>query len=508
MTQRPTGDEVEALATGRTPIFRWLLGSHCVPVLVVSVAVVVILVGLVHVTSLLRTLAEQELESLHDEGGLHRAAWTLDVSMRHGEGDCRSGQAPDPPRERVSFSEARLRTMLGQVQADVAAPMRQLSLDYLELAEEMQSRRGCEGLLAPDLLRRRALLDEQLTNVWVSRLQELHREVSRKDRDAREFGNAAAIGGILIAGLSLVVAVVVAARAAGVLTRALANLTETAQRVGRGDFRTPVSIGNPPSELADFGDELERMRLQLEQLETLKQEILASISHELRTPLSKIRESLALLQDGVVGEVDPRQRKVVQIARRACESEIRMVTTLLDLSRLRAGSPVRRHPGVSLDHLVARAIDDERAVADERGVAIKLEAAGDSPTGNFDSVMIERAIANLIRNAIAVSNRGQTVTVRRTFVHDRPGARTWACVRVEDHGPGVPEEIRESMFNAFVTRAVPNSAKSVGIGIGLSLAREIASAHAGELDCPTQPTGAVFRLWLPLDDQPSPSTTS
>jgi two-component system sensor histidine kinase GlrK len=184
-----------------------------------------------------------------------------------------------------------------------------------------------------------------------------------------------------------------------------------------------------------------------------------------------------------------------------------MVTTLLDLSRLRAGSPVRRRPDINLDHLVQRAVEDETNFADERGVKIEFKPIGDNPTGYFDPVMIERATANLVRNAIAVSKRGQTVSVGRTLAEDRPDGRRWACIRVEDHGPGVPPEIRESMFDAFVTRAVPNSNKDVGIGIGLSLAREVATAHDGELDCPHQSTGAVFRLWLPLDDQAPKANT-
>lgn len=498
---RPGPTRASARASGFwTRLQGWLLLSHLAPVLVVTFAVVLLLVGLVRITKLLETLAEDELEALQDEGELHRAAWTLDVSMRHGEDDCATGEAPQAARSRVAQSAERLAGSLAENNA-VAEQMLELARDYLVLANSMLSAPGCAGLSDPVLLRRRTELDEQLTNVWVSRLQELHDEVSRQDKHAREFGMRAALVGIFVASLSLALAAFVAVRSARVITSALGSLAEIARRVGRGDFRTQASLGKVPTELAELGDELERMRVQLEQLETLKQEILASISHELRTPLSKIRESLALLQDGVVGAVDPRQEQVVRIARRACESEIRMVTTLLDLSRLRAGSPVRLRDDVALDRLIENAMEDEQVQSDERGVKLQFEAEGDGPIGRFDPVLVERAIANLIRNATAVSKRGDVVLIRRSVSQGRPGASKWACVSVHDRGPGVLPEIRDSMFNAFVTRPVPNSAKGIGVGIGLSLAREVTLAHGGDLECDESvegSIGATFRLWFPL----------
>ncbi|HLT36092.1 MAG TPA: HAMP domain-containing sensor histidine kinase [Enhygromyxa sp.] len=486
--------------------------------LVITGAVILMLIGMVQVTAVLQTLAEQELEALNEEGYLHRAAWTLDVSMRHGEADCRTGTPSGPTRSRIADSAARLDLSLTSA-TDVTPPMRELAAGYLDLATRMQEREGCEGLLDKTLLRRRADLDEQLTNVWVSRLAELHQQVSVKDLRARKLGTRTAIAGIVLAGLSSVLAALLAGRSARILTRALANLTEVTRRVGRGDLSTPVSIGDGPSELVDLAEEFARMRLQLQELEALKQGILASISHELRTPLSKIRESLALLHDGVVGDVDPRQRQVVEIARRACESEIRMVTTLLDLTRLRAGSPVRMRNGVNLDGVIENAIDDERGQADERGVRVEFETVGELPTGSLDPVLVERAIANLIRNSIAVSKRGQQVLIRRVVTRERPGwsagsctssgETTWACVTIHDQGPGVPVEIRESLFEAFVTRAVPSSSKGLGFGLGLALAREIARAHGGELELDDDvEIGATFRLWLLLGPRPPTSPVS
>jgi two-component system sensor histidine kinase GlrK len=249
-----------------------------------------------------------------------------------------------------------------------------------------------------------------------------------------------------------------------------------------------------------LADELERMRAQLQLFEKLKQGFLASVSHELRTPLSKIREALALLSDGAVGDLEPRQARVVQIARTACEREIRMVTTLLDLSRLRAGSPLRLTNGIALESVVQHAVSDERAEATSRGVEVLLTVRADGARCRLDPVLMECAVANLVRNAVAVSKRGQTVQV--TCEHaPGPTQAPGFLVTVVDEGPGVPPAIRATVFDAFVTHEVPTSGKAIGVGIGLALAREVARAHAGDLTLVEgDGSGACFELWLPADD--------
>lgn len=488
-------------------LFTRLLLSHSAPLLVIASALALTLIALVRMTAALSALGEDELGSLRREGDLHRSAWVLDVSMRHGHDDCAAGRQ-FPVRSRVEGATRDLRLALANSAA--ATPvLKEMVERYLALADDMLANPEiCRALTDRALQERREILDEELTNSWVARLDELHAEVTRKEGEARQLGRTAAVTGMVLAAASLLLAALVAARMARAVNRPLTSLAGIARRVGQGDFRTAVAVEGPV-EIMELADELERMGLQLEQLETLKQGILASISHELRTPLAKIREALALLADGVVGELAPRQTQVVRIARDACEREIRLVTTLLDLSRLRAGSPIRALERSSVDRVLERALEDERAEAESRGVVMRVELREEAPMAKFDPVLVERSIANLVRNAIAVSNRGQEVIVRREVLERGPhgsgprSATPWLRVTVEDRGPGVPEEIRQTVFDAFVTKAVPQSSKGLGFGLGLALAREVARAHGGELELDeTCDVGARFHLWLPL----SPAT--
>jgi two-component system sensor histidine kinase GlrK len=179
-----------------------------------------------------------------------------------------------------------------------------------------------------------------------------------------------------------------------------------------------------------------------------------------------------------------------------------MVTTLLDLSRLRAGTPLRRQAGTGIDMIIGDAIDDGQEEAQQRRVEIELATVGEGGVGDYDGALCERAVANLIRNAVAVSKSGQWVRIERErrTTDWRGEAGHFVVVRVADEGPGVPDEIRSVIFDAFVTAAVERSPKSIGVGLGLALAREVARVHGGELllDEVADRPGTTFSLWLPI----------
>lgn len=469
-----------------------LLISHSIPVLVLTLALGATLAALLRIGVVLTHLRETELTVLHDEGELHREAWALDRELRRAMLACARSHPPDLERQLETHAR-KLRAELDRA-SRVAPPLREVVEGFVAVAREALAADVCERLLDSTLTQRRSELDERLTDFWVDRLAELHRAVEQREAEAQSMAELAAWMGIPLSVLSFGFAMWIARYLARLLDEPLRSLAETARQVGSGDFGTPVEVRGPREILA-LAAALEQMRRQLLELEALKQGFLASVSHELRTPLSKIREALALLQDGAVGKLEERQGRVVRIARDACEREIRLVTTLLDLSRLRAGSPMRMVDGESFDAAVASALDDERFDAQQRGVEIELTTSGVSEPMRLDRDLLERAIANVVRNAVSVSPRGGRVEVLRTIEHTRDGRSI--AVTVRDHGPGVPEEIRSRLFDPFVTRQVPG--RAVGVGLGLALAREIARAHGGELDLVgTSEHGTTIQLKIPF----------
>lgn len=471
-----------------------LLGSHLAPVIVVTAALGTTLFGLVRMTQLSQELDERELGALVGEGSLHQAAWSLDLALRAAPASCAAGDG-DAVNDEVASTSSLLRHRL-QATPTANPEIRSACNAYVALADRVLLGDTCANIRAPENERTRTELDALLTTVWVDRLALLHSAARDRDEEVARVGSRATWIGLMLAGSALLLALVLARRLAEEISRPMADLSRIAQRLGRGDFGARVQTEGP-REIESLAEELERMRHKLAELETLKQGFLASVSHELRTPLSKIREALALLSDGACGPLEERQRRVVGIARAACEREVRLVATLLDFSRLRAGTPLQWQAGASIDEVILTAVEEERADARARKVEVRLEQEGDAPRTALDSAMLERAIANLVRNAVSVSPTGGNVRVQRTIIER--GERPHAEIRVSDDGPGVPEEIRETMFHPFVTSAVAHSPKSVGVGLGLALAREVALAHGGELMLDTTLVGgASFVLSLPL----------
>lgn len=487
-------------------LFPRILFSQAAPSLVLTLALALILVALVRLTVMLGHLKEQELGALETDSQLHRAGWAADLSLRHGREWC-GGDVSADDRSRIRAVITRgfgdLRAALAQ-RPEASPDLRRVALQYGALGDRVLGGDVCDNLRTAAVEQERARLDEDLTNRWVDRLAELNRALQQKDGEARALGKLASAGGIALAVIAFVVASVLARRLAGEVSGALRELSELARRIGRGDFHGRIDVTGP-AEVTALAQDLERMRARLAELESLKQGFLASISHELRTPLTKIREALALLADGVTGPLEAPQARVVEIARVACEREIRMVCTLLDLSRLRAGAELVLRAGVGVDAVLHAAVNDEVDDARAHRVSIEIEHAGEAPTASLDAVLLERAIANLVRNAVAVSKAGQRVRVRRDVLDVGPHGQRgrWARVAVEDAGPGVPDELRETLFDPFITRAVPRSPKMVGVGLGLSLAREVARAHDGDLRLhESGPGGSTFHLWVPLAGAP------
>lgn len=480
-----------------TTLLTRLLIGHVTPVVIVTVALVITMMSLLRITHVLRDISDMELSSLHRESALHRASWSLDVTMRRHERACRVSNLSEPAQAEIRRQRQALERTL-EATPGASDGMRGVARGWLDAAARALQGDVCRELNRLELQTERAQLDDRMTELWASRLNELHSGLEEKEHAAQQMGGRAVLAGAALSGGSVLLAMFLARRMARSVNVPLRRLSKTARLVGRGRFDTVIEVKGP-AEIVALAEELRRMQRQLVELEALKQGFLASVSHELRTPLSKIREALALLQDGVVGELDEQQLRVVRIARVACEREIRMVTTLLDLSRLRTGSPLRLREEVSVDSVIEAAITEEGEEARSRSVRVLLDLEPPPAVAKIDPVLLERALANLVRNAVSVSpSEGRVLVQRRTMSRPGHGGR-WARVRVVDEGPGVPEEIRETVFQAFVTKAVSRSPKALGVGLGLALAREVARAHGGDLVLEETTHGATFELWLPLE---------
>lgn len=479
-----------------------LLLSHGALALLVAVSLAVTLQGLLRMVGLVTLMGNEGLAGVDAEEDVHRAAWVVEVSARHGRVQCELGREGEA-RLGLEDGRQRLRAMLARETVPQGS-IREVSTRYLNFVDRALQGDPCAFLARPDTDRERAQLDEDLTNAWVERLRDVHEEMREKENLAKHIGTTATALGFAIAALAAVASFVVARSIAASVNMPIAELARAATRLGElGEgAATPILVSGGPTEVQELARDLERMRRRIEEIDQLKQTFLANVSHELRTPLARLREALSLLSDDSLGEVNARQRRVLDLARRACEEEVRLVSSLLDLSRLRSGQSIQLQERVSLGPVLDAAVASEREAASRRKIDIRGPSSVRA-TLTADTSLLERAVANLLRNAASVSKSGDVVEL------DVDVDETKAVVRVRDHGPGVPQGARERLFTPFASAPVPGADRPFSLGLGLAFAREVARAHGGELELTsTDEHGSTFSFVLPLTHAPPLSPPS
>lgn len=222
----------------------------------------------------------------------------------------------------------------------------------------------------------------------------------------------------------------------------------------------------------------------------------AGIAHEVRNPLNALSLNLQLLRERLEDPGAPRADLLAKADTMIAEMRRmdELVTHLLEVSR--GGSPAREP--LRVGPLVARLVARLEATAAKAGVTLS-HVDGSRRTLHLDPVRIDRALHNLVRNAIEAAPRGGHVVVS---TRDDPHS---TVVVVDDDGPGIPPEDRPRIFELFFTR------KRGGTGLGLPLARRAIHDHGGELEVLDRPGGgARFVVHLPLsegDGDPEPAAT-
>lgn len=282
---------------------------------------------------------------------------------------------------------------------------------------------------------------------------------------------------LLVGGIGIAVAAALAALVATAALKPVRRLTTAAENVAAtGDLSERVDESGS-DELGRLAARFNAMLAALEESVGRQRRLVADASHELRTPLTSTRTNIDLLREG---------RLPADEARRALDEsavELAALTTLVsDLVELARGEERKlRVEEVQLDDLVAGAV--ERAKSRAPGATFVTSL---SPTVvEADPVLLERAVLNLLDNAVKYSPAGAPIEVT---VRDGE-------VVVADHGPGVADEDLTRIFDRFYRSAAARS--KPGAGLGLAIVREAARAHGGDATVESSSRGASFRLTLP-----------
>ncbi|CAL9356355.1 Sensor protein KdpD [Streptomyces sp. enrichment culture] len=227
--------------------------------------------------------------------------------------------------------------------------------------------------------------------------------------------------------------------------------------------------------------------------------LLAAVSHDLRTPLAGIKAAVTSLRSDDVEWSDEDQAELLEAIEEGADRLDQLVGNLLDMSRLQTGSvtPVLRE--TDLDEVVPMALG---GVPED---SVELDIPETLPMVHVDRGLLERAVANVVENAVKHSPPGQKVMVSASALGDR------VEVRVVDCGPGVPDEAKERIFEPF--QRYGDSPRGVGVGLGLAVARGFTEAVRGTVHAEDTPGGGLTMvLSVPMAserlDQPASSAAA
>ncbi|SMB84325.1 ATP-binding protein [Deinococcus hopiensis] len=238
-------------------------------------------------------------------------------------------------------------------------------------------------------------------------------------------------------------------------------------------------------------------------VERLKNEFVSTVSHELRTPLTSIRGSLSLIASGIMGELQPRGKKLVEIALNNSERLVRLINDLLDMEKIESGKLEFEMRRLDVNALVRRSVEANRAYAQPFGV--ELEFSPQVPDVHVwgDEDRLLQVLTNLISNAVKFSPQGSAVTVATAM---KDGA---VRISVRDRGPGIPPQFRSRIFGRFAQADASVTRDKGGTGLGLSISKAIVDRHGGRIAFEDHPEGGtVFAFELPPSAPEPPFTTN
>lgn len=244
--------------------------------------------------------------------------------------------------------------------------------------------------------------------------------------------------------------------------------------------------------------ELGRSREALRRANATKDEFLAMLGHELRNPIGALANTVRVMR--MTRPDDPALQRSLDVAARQVRQQTRLVDDLLDVSRMSTGKIRLQRQRVDLNEVVRSAVADARPRAEEQALTISFSPCRKQLTVDADPVRLVQVVTNLLNNAVKYTPAGGRIDVSVQERDDDPSRR--AAVRVRDTGSGIEPEALAHIFDLFAQAESTKHRAQGGLGIGLTLAKQLVELHRGRIEAYSAGpgTGSEFTVWLPVVD--------
>ena len=281
------------------------------------------------------------------------------------------------------------------------------------------------------------------------------------------------------------------------LVKPLEAMGVAARQIAGGDlnFTLPQTrvreVANVRDAFMAMGDGLRASLGRQAALEEERRFFIGAIAHDLRTPLFTLRGSLVGLEQGLASSPEKAARYIA-VCRQKADQLDRLVSDLFAYTKAEYLEQTLQRERIAFGPLLERAADDLRPRAQDKGIAVTLDGPDDLSMVIGDTHLLERAIENLLDNALRHTPTGGEITVRWG---GEPGRVRFS---VADTGPGIATRDLPHLFDPLYRAETSRNPETGGVGLGLTIARRILRAHGGDLVAANRATGgAEFTGWLP-----------
>ena len=242
----------------------------------------------------------------------------------------------------------------------------------------------------------------------------------------------------------------------------------------------------------------ERQQKDLERVTESRVRLLRGFTHDVKNPLGAADAYLALMEEGVLGTMPPKQQETLNAVRRSISHALELIKKLLDVARAEAGQLEVNAESTDIVAVVREVTESYRPQAQTKKLALEVELPDNAPALRTDAARVRQVVGNLVSNAVKYTPDGGHVHVKVRVERGSNATADHADVIVEDDGPGIAPDKVPLLFIEF-TRF---DAGTEGSGIGLAISQKIAQALGGEIKVENHPNeGCVFTFRLPMASQ-------
>lgn len=340
-------------------------------------------------------------------------------------------------------------------------------------------------------------VSQESMNEWLEVIHQAKRENDRfiesSMRELYAWSERSVRAGLIGLGVSMAVALLACFYLTYSLFRPLRELRRGIRAFTLDGKLEPVRVLSR-DELGELAQAFNEMTARLKEEEKMRADFIDMLSHEIRTPLTSIRESVNLMREQVLGEINDRQKRFLNIAASEFERISKLLGRLMQVSSMSSRYITLSFKPVDPVSLIQDTVEKIMPSAEAKNITVTAHAAPGAPSAMADMEHLRQALLNLIGNAVKFSAPGQAVDVSLQLAD----GGNQLLFSVVDSGPGIPEEEQALVFNKYYRGESMKKAVD-GIGLGLSIAKNIVEAHGGKIWLNSRPgRGSTFFFTIPI----------